>query len=547
MKANAILFIVVALFFSMVSCNLEDSPTESIDEEGAKADIELANKALEDVLYSLINSEGIENMDEIDFSVPFGLYTAAYAKDPTNQDANFGLGLTGIFMITQDEPVNNAYDEWQTYLESTTPFETPLNKKNNTALTIGFPTSLSFFSIPDKDLAKTILGTQKMALDDAPKLSTIQLIFENNLIPKLDLALSALDLVDDNPQYTFMITPKMQGDLDADSLEIDLTEIYALEVGVNVLKVVLDIAVAYNVDFTGYDSLGMLNAFSQGSSFLTVRNSGQSLADAKTSLLAAIDKLEAGINFLRNETDDQNNDIIKLDPGGNDEADLDSILAHTDDARDLLTSGLSFTGDWDGDEATPEEELMINLGEYFDTPVLDIKALFPPYTASVGRDTSDYDWYWFYEDTLVSASVNVAVEGYYYYNRSYSWNNSGYENFYTNTNLSIPDFDQAFNEKVAELKQIPGIQYIYVQLNWWGDNLTVGQHAINDQLLSWDYEYKLPQSASYYPKITWTANSFDEWILPDPTFGGVLTGMTDAEFKRIFGITAEGWEKNLGF
>jgi len=546
MKANAFLFIIVALFFSMVSCNLEDSPTESIDEEGAKADIELANKALEDVLYSLINSEGIENMDEIDFSVPFGLYTAAYAKDPTNQDANFGLGLTGIFMITQDEPVNNAYDEWQTYLESTTPFETPLNKINNTALTIGFPTSLSFFSIPEKDLAKTILGTHKMALDDAPKLSTIQLIFENNLIPKLDLALSALDLVDDNPQYTFMITPKMQGDLDADSLEIDLTEIYALEVGVNVLKVVLDIAVAYNVDFTGYDSLGMLNAFTQGSSFLTVRNSGQSLADAKTSLLAAVDKLEAGINFLRNETDDQNNDIIKLDPGGNDEADLDSILAHTDDARDLLTSGLSFTGDWDGDEGTPEEELMINIGEYFDTPIQDIKALFPPYTASVERDTSDYDWYWFYEDTLVSATVNIPVDNSYSYNRSYSWYSSGEEYIYRQTNLTIPEFDQAFDEKVAELKQIPGIQYINIQL-WWSEYLTVGQRTINDQTLSWNYEYRQAQSASYYPKITWTANSFDQWILPDPTFGGVLPGMTDSEFKRIFGITAEDWEKTLGF
>jgi hypothetical protein len=547
MKTNAFLFIIATLFFSMVSCNLEDNPTESIDVEGAKADIELANKALEDVLYALINSEGIENMDEIDFSVPFGLYTLAYSKDPTNQDANFGLGLTGMFMITQDEPVSNAYEVWQTYLESTTPFETPLNKKNNTELKIGFPTSLSFFSIPEKDLAKTIIGTHKMALDDAPKLSTIQLIFENNLIPKLDLALSALDLVDDNPQYTFMITPKMQGDLGADSLEIDLTEIYALEVGINVLKVAMDIAVAYNVDFTGYDSLGMLNAFTQGSTFLTVRNSGQSLADAKTSLLGAIDKLESGINFLRSETDDQNNDIIKLDPGGNDEADLDSILAHTDDARELLTSGLSFTGDWDGNEATPEEELTINMGEYFDTPVQDIKALFPPYTASVGRDTSDYDWFWFYDDTLISATVNIPVENFYYYNRSYSWNNSGYEDFYTNANLSIPEFDQAFEEIVAELKQMSGIQYIYVQLNWWGDYLTVGQHAINDLTLSWNYEYKMAQSASYYPRITWTANSFDQWILPDPTFGGVLPGMTDAEFKRIFGVTAEGWEKTLGF
>jgi len=547
MKTNAILFVIVVLFFSMVSCNLEDNPTESIDVEGAKADIELANKALEDVLYALINSEGIETMDQIDFSVPFGLYTSAYSKDPSNQDANFGLGLTGMFMITQDEQVNNAYEEWQTYLESTTPFEVPLNTQKNKTLKIGFPTSLSFFSIPEKDLAKTIIGTHKMALDDAPKLSTIQLILENNFIPKLDLALSALDLVDDNPQYTFTISPKMQGDLQADPLEIDLTEIYALEVGINVLKVALDIAVAYNVDFTGYDSLGMLNAFTQGSSFLTVRNSGQSLADAKTSLLGAIDKLEAGISFLRNETDDQNDDIIKLNPGGNDEADLDSILAHTDDVRDLLMTGLSFSGDWDGNKATAEEDLIINIGEYFDTPVQDIKGLFPPYTASVGRDTSDYEWYWFYDDSLISATVNIPVENYYSYYRYYSWNNSGYEDFYRQTNLTVPEFDQAFEAKVAELKQVLGIQNIYVQLYWWGQNLTIGQHVISEVPLTWNYDYRLAQSASYYPIITWTADSFEQWILPDPTFGGVLPGMTDSEFKRIFGITGEGWEKTLGF
>ena len=47
----------------------------------------------------------------------------------------------------------------------------------------------------------------------------------------------------------------------------------------------------------------------------------------------------------------------------------------------------------------------------------------------------------------------------------------------------------------------------------------------------------------YIPLIIWNANSFSEWILPDPTFNGFLPGMTDSEFKRIFGITADDWQK----
>ena len=49
----------------------------------------------------------------------------------------------------------------------------------------------------------------------------------------------------------------------------------------------------------------------------------------------------------------------------------------------------------------------------------------------------------------------------------------------------------------------------------------------------------------YIPILTWSAETFEEWIFQDPTLGGILPGMTDAEFKRIFGITEDDWE-NFG-
>ncbi|MCP4582181.1 MAG: hypothetical protein GY839_11245, partial [candidate division Zixibacteria bacterium] len=45
--------------------------------------------------------------------------------------------------------------------------------------------------------------------------------------------------------------------------------------------------------------------------------------------------------------------------------------------------------------------------------------------------------------------------------------------------------------------------------------------------------------------ILWDALTFDDWIFPDPTFNGLFPGMTDAEMKETFGITAEDWEREM--
>jgi hypothetical protein len=533
---------ILVLLFSQFSCTTEDNATGPAgdDPEGAKSDIDLANQAMADVLYGLANGDGPESMQDINFAVPHGLYNSAFSKDPANYDANFGLALTGIFMITQDQQMNDAFDEWQSYLENGDPFQTPLWTESNSGINLGFPNSLNSFSLNNRDLAKTIVGTYKITLDDAPKISSIQNVFENALLPRITDALSKLDYVDNDPQYVFTITPKMQGDLMADPLEMDLTEIYALQVSLNMLKVVIDMAVAYDLDFTGFDSLGIISALSPGSSFLTLRNSGQSLGDAKNSLLTAIDKLELGINFLQNEVDPQDDDIIKLDPGSEDDADLDSILAYSDDARDFLMTGLTFTEDWDDDEFTPDEDLTINIGEYFDTPVQDLKSLFPSYSVLVGKDTSYDDYYWDYGQSQVYATVNVGMNDFYFYYRQYSWEEDGFENVYEDSNLAVPAFEIAFKNKIADLREMEGIESMNLTL-YWSLSLGAGESNI-DETLYWDYQIRASEFVIYYPILTWTAETFDQWILPDPTIGGILPGMTDPEFKRIFGITDDDWE-----
>ena len=106
-----------------ISCNEKSNPTESNDPEGAKQDILAANTALAVVLYNLVNSDSINNPADIDFTEPYNLYQSAYNKDNTNPDANFGIALTGILTLSQDQQIIDAFNEWDSYLETGNPFE----------------------------------------------------------------------------------------------------------------------------------------------------------------------------------------------------------------------------------------------------------------------------------------------------------------------------------------------------------------------------------------------------------------------------------------
>jgi hypothetical protein len=484
----------------------------------------------------MINNDVVQEPSDINFSEPYNLYKEAYDYDQTNPDANFGLALTGIFMITQDQDIDDAFDEWTTYLQSNIPFDAPLAKRRQPT----FPTSLNDFKIPINNLAKAITGTCKMAFLDAPKLGSIQGLMESKLLPKINFACRALDRVDNNPGYVFTLTPKMQGDLMADPLQIDLTEIYALEVGVNLFAFLVNMGLSYNVDMNSYDSLGIIESLTPGSSFLTVRQSGLFLTNAKNALLTAANKIIAGISFLRDETDDQSDDIIKVDP--QDEADLDEIINSTNDFLDRMVNGFAVTDDWDDDPATPEEELTFDFSEFFDDPIEDFKQLVPAYNVSVGRDTLGYEYEWNYESTLMTATVNLPQAGYYFYNRYYQWTAYGYVYAYTDSNISIPEFKQAIDEKIAQLSVIPNLYDFSVSIYWSG-SFPAGYQQIQADLW-YDYSIESPSRAMFVPIITWNANSFQEWIFPDPTFSGILPGMTDSEFKHIFGITADDWSKS---
>lgn len=434
MSRHIIVLSFIVVFPMFMLCG-GDKGTNGPDPDCAIQKVEEANQALADVLYDLINRDDIDEPDDIDFSQPNQLYREALVCDANNIDANFGAGLTELLMLMVDPEVNATYDLWESFLDTASIFEP---RSGGVSLNINSPGNL--FMISPLLLGTYSVGMFKMALNDPPMISSIQDIVENEVFPRVNYAIEKLNVVVTDQNYTFIITPRMQGDYTEDPIEIDLTEVYVSLTQLHLIQSIGNLFISYNFDFVSYDSTGLEEALDQSSSFLGLRSGGIGhMASVKTSFLSAIDELELAINFLKYESDNQDDDLIIIGPNDIDEADLDSILAHLPDARDVLNSTYDVTEDFNDDGI--DETVTFALGALFDNPIANFKQVLPQYTSHVERDSS-----------------------------------------------------------------------------WW-------------------YDY------FYTGVITWEAQSFSEWIFPNPTFNGFLPDMTDESFKNTFGINAEDWDR----
>ena len=73
--------------------------------------------------------------------------------------------------------------------------------------------------------------------------------------------------------------------------------------------------------------------------------------------------------------------------------------------------------------------------------------------------------------------------------------------------------------------------------------MTAGTNSVS---IHWESYTGIVSSEVFSPVITWTANSFAEWIWPDPTLHGVLPGMgNSSQLLSTFGITAQNWSKQV--
>ena len=108
----------------MYSC--DEGSTGPSTEDIAESDIliGLANEELEDALQVLSNpdiledcEEGIDCLQLINFTDVHTLYEQALSLNPNNLDAHFGIGITNLLMITQDQDMYDSINEWVNYFD----------------------------------------------------------------------------------------------------------------------------------------------------------------------------------------------------------------------------------------------------------------------------------------------------------------------------------------------------------------------------------------------------------------------------------------------
>ena len=567
---NTVLVLVsfLALFFIFNACEgLLDESDEGVSEEDSLAAIqkvEEANQELEGIMNSLINMDEPDSvqqvLDALDFSDAYDLYKEAQSLNPNNDDANFGVALTGLLMISQDNDLQNMLDNWEGYFTANTPFEVTdgtakiLGKRG-----FGLPISLKGMRVPMSAFVGGPLSLAKMSLDDIPQFSEFQQIVNTLFIPIINESIEGLEKVEENQSYVFTITGEMQGDAEATSLELDLTEVYAIDMMLHALKAICYSVISYNFDFVSFDAEGIVTELSRNSDFATLKNNGgQYLSTALSSMKTAIDKFEDGIDFLVAETDNQDNDLIPIP----DEDDLTDIREGIDDSREALNGPKWMVYErWDDyyDDYI-EDSVKVDIRKFFENPINDFKEMVPPYTVSTGIDTS-YDCgyiiesvYYLVDSVTVPYLSNAKVS----FDLTY-WYNVGYDpSFNASINVGgIPsNFDeldysavptpiwetyQYYQELIIQYNDAEEYKYVFISFHWSGE-VTTGQPLTIDD--NFYIETEFLDGYYVYPIIIWGANTYQDWVAawPDPTFNGIFPDMTCEDLVEFLDIE-EDWEQ----
>ena len=365
--------------------------------EAIAATIASAIASMEDAMFIGLNIDSVRQLDDFSFAESNALFLEALAMSPSEDvafpnTALLGAAVTGIFLLEDDPAVRAVAEDWEAWLHDEF-IETPVATLLGPALTaIGDPITLplGFSTGTVEQVANSGVAMFGLAGGPilthgapAPSVAEAQTVLRDLVRPALTQALRYLVGIADK-KYTFTVSPRMQGELPADAnpLELDYTEILAMRASLQAALAAVDVATAYVVTPNPFDPPGFVDAMTAGSTFLTLAPEGANdLADALVRLQATGDLLLSAMDELEAETDDQTDDIVKVDPLGNDltfnsAQELADARALVQDILDALSSPTVVTvnkGDVD------EYSFTADARQFFTNPIADLKLLLAPY------------------------------------------------------------------------------------------------------------------------------------------------------------------------
>jgi len=299
-------------------------------------------------------------------------YKAALAADPSNPRANFGAAVTEVYLAQGDPGVDSL-------IAFINPSPQPLPRNGQTLEGTRFARGLGRFGLSPRMAYDPMSASIAMARifmkanANPPAFSNVQHVISTVVLPRLLYAQDRLAVIEQHPEFVYKVAPAVSGS--ADTIEIDLGEIYALDAVINSVEGVFGPLIAYNFD-TPYDSVKVDSLLTAGTAFGTLNTGGAiTLQASRTHLLASKTKLDAMIAFINAETDDQSDDLIPkaalLEPG------FTQFVDSFTQFQTSLTSQVSVNFTTYQGTQVP---VALQVGNFFLTPIADWKTKLPAHT-----------------------------------------------------------------------------------------------------------------------------------------------------------------------
>lgn len=360
MRRYALLVVAAFALFFTYGCGSGKNPSAPIDPEGAATEAQAGDQALAGGDIAGANQH----------------YRNALAKDPNNAQANIGAAVTELYMVQSDPQVDSLVRELGGPPPPTPLRGSSLESSRSARLLqrLGLSGNGAFDPIANGQLVGRAF---LRGAEDPPMLSRVQQIIKIKVMPKIQYVEHRLNLVESHPEWRYFVPPAVSDA--ADTLELDLGEVYALDALVNSVQGWLGILVAYNFDVPApFDSVDAESLLTAGTDFGTLWLDGRAqLSAAHSNFMASKTRLDQAIAFINAETDDQADDVIPKaalqEPG---------FLSFKEDFDKVHTS-LSTPVDvevrnYQGQPMT----IQILIGNFFTNPIQDWKTKLPDHTFS---------------------------------------------------------------------------------------------------------------------------------------------------------------------
>jgi len=460
MKSLKFVFMVVlCILISIVGCDKSTTGSE-VDDELANAyaqeGFNLLNQTILDIEEIPEDPQsGDDIFPELVYDEIKSLFEQALEVNPENAMANLGMGILEIASVNYDEELWDLISDFDDEFGDTRIFN-------------------GQFSLLMKIPRWYMIYLNNSLRDDTISLARIQNYIDSNVLPKLNTSLIHLDyainLSDDNPIII---------NTGEELVELDNGEIYVFRASLYSVMAAMKMATLYDMDmfdengtydwinelsfeddgdvayynynsgtqtlyleyhFDGYvaaESLGfhiLKYNLENRPEFLQYRT-GNTPASIQDDLENLLTDLQNAVDYISNEGDNQDDDIIKFE----------YIVEFNEEIGGINPGGPNFTQGWetiddiidwaqqllDGEYTFEEDDVTItvNLSASFNPGLQDLKDYFPyhqwlPEDEWVNCELDwEYEWYngggsygfWFEDDWVVIENVEYVHESYYDY------------------------------------------------------------------------------------------------------------------------------------